>query len=127
MSCSCRCSDEVVCKSVLPIELCLKLVRDATTSFGFVLLDEEGNPIDVTSDDIRLNIYDEIGGSIKLSKSATKLDAANGKIEFTINSGDLPALTEVETVWVYEIRRTSVTDNEVHYQGDFKIYLAPAG
>jgi len=131
---TCRCEKtEVECLSALPIELCLRVVKDADSGpFQFIIKDEDGVPIDITNDTIRLRVFDELGGVVKLTKANTPgqhWDAFNGKTRFTIARTDISdTLGDEVTDWVYEVRRIQTDNTEtVHYQGDFEIRLSVAG
>lgn len=126
---SCRiCSDDE-CVSVVPSEVCLELVKDADTVFEFTLTDGDSNPVDLTTDTVKLTVKDKIGGVQKLQKTNTPgshSDPTSGKTRFTIEDTDIiDTLTDKQTVWVYEIRRIQASAAEaVHIMGDFIVHLA---
>lgn len=116
------------CVAVIPSEVCIRLVFGTDTEWDFVLLDGDGEPVDITADDVRLTVKDEIGGTLKIQKTnaaGTHADPTNGRTVFTLAPGDITDTPDGDRwFWVYEVRRFiggAGGDEAIHLQGDFVV------
>ena len=114
------------CISVIPSEVCLRLVKDADTTFEFILTDGECVPVNITNDSVRLTVKDYPGGTTKITKTNAPgghVDPDNGKTQFKILKTDISETFDVDQVrWVYEVRRIQAGGDEaVHLKGDFVV------
>lgn len=112
------------CVSVVPSEVCLRLVKDADTTFEFILTDGECVPVNITSDSVRLTVKDYPGGTTKITKTnapGSHVDPENGKTQFKITRTDITdSMTVDEFKWIYEVRRIQAGGDEaVHLKGSF--------
>lgn len=122
-TCYSYCTSSADCFELIPSEVCIEIIEGTQKVFEVEIMDNEGDPIDITSDTITFTIKDEIGGVTKLQKINTPAhsDPTNGKTTFTIAQTDIPSVSPYEVRnWVYEIRRTDAGSLEdVHLQGAF--------
>jgi len=120
------------CVSIVPSVVNLRLVNDADTSIEFILTDGKQNPVDITSDDVKFTVRVTHGGTQKLQKTnaaGSHSDPTNGKTIFKVTHTDITdALTDLNTKWVYEVRRMIAGGDEaVHITGAFIVDLAVGG
>jgi hypothetical protein len=123
-TCYSYCTSTADCFGLIPSEVCIEIVDGTQKVFEVEIMDNEGDPIDITNDTITFTVKDEFGGTTKLQKINTvggHSDPTNGKTIFTIAQTDIPPVSPYEVRnWVYEIRRTDAGSVEdVHLQGDF--------
>ncbi len=128
--CVLRTGDELV--AVVPSVIDLQLVKDADTTFEFILTDGNCEPVDISADSVRITVRDYLGGALKIQKTNSvggHSDPTQGKTEFTIARTDITdTLTVTHTRWVYEIRRIQVGGSEsVHIEGNFIVDLSVGG
>lgn len=111
------------CVAITPSEVCLRIVRGTDSTFVFVLTDGDGNPIDLSSDTVKLTVRDYPGGTLKVQKtngSTEHLDPTNGRTQFTIEKTDIVVPGSDMMDWVYEVRRIDGSGKEtVHIAGRF--------
>jgi len=117
--------------SIVPVQIDLEVTYKTNFSIECVLLND-GEPVDITTDSVRLTVRDYKGGTAKIQKTNTTGEHAeptNGKTIFDIAPADfVDDQTDENVDWVYEVRRiTSGNEEYVHIQGDFIVKLAVGG
>ena len=131
---SCNICENEICQGIEPSKICLTVPRDADSTLTFVLTDDDGNTVDLTTDKVRFTVKDKIGGAVKLdytNPAGAHLDPINGKTRFTIGHAAIAAVAlpaDESQSWVYEVRRTQTDDKEaIHIQGDFVVKSTVGG
>lgn len=99
----------------------LDVQQGTDNAIEFQLTDNDGNPVDLTNDNVKFTARDEFGGTVtiatKTNSPGQHLDPANGKTIFVLTKTDLETLTpDSQTTWKYEVRRVfAATNYEVIY------------
>ncbi|NIQ91000.1 MAG: hypothetical protein GWM98_04620 [Nitrospinaceae bacterium] len=120
--------------AIVPSEICVEIIRGNYTPFEFHILDESGDPVNISADAVRLRIWDEPGGTLKIEKEngpGEHLDPTNGRTKIYIEADDISDPQGSDRLyWVYEVRRLigeSETETKVHISGQFIVEPAPGG
>jgi hypothetical protein len=111
--------------AITPDEACIRCMRSMDFTIEVVLTNGKGKPVDISLDTIKLRIYDERGGTLKIEKTSlpgTHVDGLNGRTSFTIGRTDIESDNGKTFSWLYEVRRIEDTlEERVHLTGPFVV------
>ncbi len=115
-----------------PAEIAISVLSGTDTTFEAILLDGEGEAIDISADTVVLTVRDALGGTLKIQKTnapSGHVDPTSGSTSFSVLATDVPDISPAEFQnWVYEIRRVQASgDESVHIQGAFLVEPAVGG
>ena len=106
----------------------LELERGTDNRLVFVLTDDDDKAIDISADDVEMNVKDDFGGNLifkKTSSAGSHFNGPDGQVEFIVDRTDIDdeALIVADTFWVYEIRRIDGGDasESVHVGGSLTV------
>lgn len=123
---SCNICENEICQGIEPSKICLTVPRDVDSTLTFVLTDDDGNTIDLTTDKVQFTIKDKLDGTVKIqyqNDPGEHVDPTDGRTQFIIDKADISSVAlpaDESQSWKYEVRRIDSGDKEaLHIEGDF--------
>jgi len=112
----------------VPSALDFRVTRATTNTLTFILVDDDGNAVDISLDTVKFSVRDGFGGTEKIPQKENlpgeHTDPENGETQFTIDKTEIDDETNrtTETYWFYEVRRVQPGGEEnVFFQGNLII------